>query len=156
MNEEELRLKLRKSMMGLLARREHSRLELLQKMHQKGFDTEAININLDEFTERDWQSDSRYSEMLLRSRILKCHGPVKINMELKNKGLSSDIITHCLNTEVDWSELALQALNKRFSALPSNQNEVNKQYRFLLQRGFNNEQIRWALKHQKPINYFHD
>jgi len=82
-------------MMGFLARREHSRQELFQKMQVKGYCPKHINSNLDDFIDRDWLSDSRYAEMLLRSRILKNHGPVKIKMELKQKGVSELIIQQC-------------------------------------------------------------
>ncbi len=136
--------KLRKSMMGLLARREHSRQELFNKMHIKGFDVSLINSNIDDFINRDWQSDERYAEMLIRSRIIKCHGPVKIENELKIKGVSTEIIQHNILSKNDWVKLATEALNKRFSSNPSNEKERNKQYRFLQQRGFTYEQIRRA------------
>ena len=141
---QEQRLKVRKSMMGLLARREHSRQELFQKTQIKGFDPELINDNIDDFIEHDWQSDIRYAAMLLRSRILKCHGPIKIKMELKNKGVSGDIIDQCLQTKEDWNELALTALSRKFSAPSRDIIESNKQYRFLQQRGFSTDQIKWA------------
>jgi len=149
MNEDEIKeeiIKVRKSLMGLLARREHSKLELFQKVSKKQFDTDLINENVDDFIERDWQSDQRYGEMLVRSRIAKCHGPVKIGRELQQKGVSSNIIEQVINVDVDWCVLAEVALKKRFSSYGENQNEVAKQYRFLLQRGFTNEQIKTALK----------
>ncbi len=152
-------------MMGLLARREHSRQELFQKMQQKGFDTDLINTSLNNFIERDWLSDSRYAEMLLRSRIIKNHGPVKIKMELKQKGVSELIIQQIFdsfsyendgignqlmnddNVELQelWPKLATEALNKKFSSKPSDQKERIRQYRFLQQRGFEHDQIRHAL-----------
>ena len=148
-DEAQLRSKLRKSMMGLLSRREHSRLELYQKMQQKGYESELINTNLDDFTEHDWQSDERYSEMLLRSRILKCHGPVKIAMEIKHKGLSTNIIERCLSKEINWTALAIDAIKKKYSEPPLDQNERNKHYRFLLHRGFSSDQVKTAMKRQK-------
>ena len=148
-NEQEQIIKVRKSMMGLLARREHSRQELFQKTQIKGFDAVLINSNIDNFIAHDWQSDSRYAAMLLRSRILKNHGPIKIKMELQSKGVSSDIIEHCMEDKDDWNEIALTALTKKFTVPYLNQNESNKQYRFLQQRGFSNEQIKWALKNLK-------
>ena len=132
--------------MGLLARREHSKLELFQKVSKKQFDTDLIKENIDDFIEHDWQSDQRYGEMVVRSRILKCHGPVKIGRELQQKGVSSNIIEQAINVDVDWCELAEAALKKRFSSHGESQNEVARQYRFLLQRGFTNEQIKTALK----------
>ncbi|MCP3673579.1 MAG: regulatory protein RecX [Gammaproteobacteria bacterium] len=132
--------------MGLLARREHSRLELFQKVSKKQFNTDLISENIDDFIEHDWQSDLRYGEMVVRSRILKCHGPVKISRELQQKGISSDIIEDIINIDVDWSELAETALKKRFPSHGESQNEIAKQYRFLLQRGFTNEIIKAALQ----------
>ncbi len=152
-------------MMGLLARREHSRQELFQKMQQKGYTPDLINSNLDDFIEHDWLSDSRYAEMLLRSRLLKHHGPVKIKMELKQKGVSELIIQQCFDSfsyENDtignqlmnnnplelqdlWPILASEALEKKFSTKPADQKERIRQYRFLQQRGFDHDQIRQAL-----------
>ena len=138
-------------MMGLLARREHSRLELLQKMTIKGFDKVLINENVDDFINRDWQSDLRYSEMLVRSRIMKQHGPVKISIELRQKGLPPDLIAKSMAIDTNWSELALAALNKKFPAIAANQAERSKQYRFLQTRGFNHQQIKWAMKDQQAL-----
>ncbi len=149
MNENEIkeeRIKIRKSLMGLLARREHSRLELFQKVSKKQFNTDLINENIEDFIEHDWQSDQRYGEMIVRSRIAKFHGPLKISRELQQKGVSSDIIDDVINIEVDWSELACTAFKKRFLSHGGSQNEVAKQYRFLLHRGFTNEHIKTALK----------
>ncbi|MCP4413904.1 MAG: regulatory protein RecX [Gammaproteobacteria bacterium] len=164
-NTQQQTIKLRKSMMGLLARREHSRQELFQKMQQKGYPPDLINNSLDDFIECDWLSDSRYAEMLLRSRLLKYHGPVKIKMELKQKGVSELIIQQCFdafsyknggidiqlmnNNNVElhdlWPKLATEALNKKFSSKPVDQKERIRQYRFLQQRGFQHDHIRQAL-----------
>jgi len=149
MDEQQQTLKLRKSMMGLLARREHSKQELYNKMHVKGFDSNLIHSNIEDFINQGWQSDSRYAEMLLRSRIIKCHGPVKIKNELKSNGVSTEIIEQCFQTDINWIELATDALNKRFSHSPTNPVERNKQYRFLQQRGFTYEQINKAASFAK-------
>jgi len=133
--------------MGLLARREHSRLELLQKMQIRGFDNQLIDTNIDNFIEHSWQSDRRYAEKLVRNRTLKQHGPLKIKMELKQKGVDEKIIEDCMDDGVYWHEIAKQALNKKFSSIAANQNEKNKYYRFLQQRGFSTEQIKLALQH---------
>ncbi len=141
MDEKQQIQKLRKSMMDLLACREQSRLELFNKMHNKGFNSKLINSNIEDFICQGWQSDSRYAGMIMRSRILKFHGPLKINNELKSKGVSSDIIQRCFQSDIDWIALAKEALSKRFSHFPTNISERTKQYRFLQQRGFTYEQI---------------
>ena len=141
----ELRSKLRKSMIGLLARREQSCLELLHKMQKKGFDDDLIEENISDFTERGWQSDQRYAVMIVRSRILKQHGPTKITFELKQKGVSSHIIDRALDIDFDWQSLALEAKEKKFSSQILNQKDKEKLYRFLQQRGFNSQHIRFAM-----------
>ncbi len=146
----EQRRRLRKLMMGLLARREHSKLELYQKMRVKGFDKEMIQFNVDEFAQSDWQSNQRYCEMILRSRVIKKHGPVKIKMELRQKGVSDIDIERCFdrseNEQIDWVMLCQSAWKKKYRGIAQSQNEKAQQYRFLQQRGFTVDQIKSALK----------
>ena len=139
--------------MGLLARREHSCLELKQKMKIRGFDDQLIDQQIIEFSERDWQSEKRYGDMLLRSRVLKCHGPLKIKSEMKNKGLSSSIIHGSKFEQIDWTSLATEALNKKYSSKSHSQQEQNKRYRFLQQRGFTTEQIKIAFREARYSSY---
>lgn len=141
----EQKIQLRKSLMRLLARREQSRLELYQKMQKKGFTTDLINSSLDDFRNQDWQSDARYADMLVHSRLLKCHGPVKIEMELKYKGIETEVIDRSLDMDIDWIELASTAVNKKYASFPSAQSEIKTCFQFLKQRGFTSEQIRNTL-----------
>lgn len=131
--------------MGLLARREHSRFELIQKMMQRGYDEHLISRNVEEFKEKGWQSNQRYAEMLIRSRIIKNHGPIKIRMELKSKGLTDELINSSLTKEINWFELCQSAWTKKYSGQADNLNDKNKQIRFLQQRGFTLEQIKKVL-----------
>ncbi len=48
--------------MDLLARREHSRLELYQKLKQKKFEPNIINTELDKLSDEGLQSDERFAE----------------------------------------------------------------------------------------------
>ena len=54
-----------------LSIREHSRLELVNKLSEKGYDTNDIHLALEEFSNRDIQSDDRFTEEFVRSRIKK-------------------------------------------------------------------------------------
>ena len=68
--------------------------------------------------EDNYQSDFRYGEMLLRSRISKQSGPNNIKMELAAKGISDSLIEIILsNVECDWNELALLAAEKKYKPL---------------------------------------
>ena len=46
----------------MLMRREHSRLELFQKLQTKGFDVDVVNDSISKLVEQNYQSDDRFSE----------------------------------------------------------------------------------------------
>jgi len=141
--------KLRKTLMGLLSRREHSQSELLQKLQIRGYAPELTLEHIKEFEKNAWQSDQRYAEMLIRSRITKKHGPVKIRKELKYKGVADHIIntafTQLQDDAVDWVKLCQSAWDKKYSTKAESNLERSKQIKFLQQRGFTHEQIKIVL-----------
>ena len=55
---------IRAKAMELLARREHSRLELRQKLMQRGFPTERIESVLDQLVADRLLHEGRYAELL--------------------------------------------------------------------------------------------
>ncbi len=128
-----------------LSRREHSKKELNDKLSSKGAQQSDIDAILSWLEENNLQSDERFTEGFINSRISKGHGPLKIVTELKNKGVN--ITTGELGYEqYEWVELARKVREKRFGTqLPQDQNEKAKQIRFLQYRGFNFDQVKCAL-----------
>lgn len=134
----------------LLARREYSRAELERKLQQKSFAPEEIDTCLDLLAEQALQSDSRFAESFVRSRILRGQGIIRIKGELRQRGVDQHItqaaLTHVVEREaVDWCELASETLARRFSSPGESPKERAKRERFLATRGFDFEQIRYAL-----------
>ncbi len=134
---------IRRSAMDLLARREHSFKELIQKLSLR-FSVKDIQPALEILRDEDLQSDQRYLEAYIRFRRNKGFGSLKIEAELYPKGLDSEQIRTCLYDEAnDWTELCKQAMNKRFPVFnKANLKERVKCERFLMQRGFSHEEIR--------------
>lgn len=132
---------------GLLARREHSRAELARKLDERHVPAELIEAVLDSLAERGLQSDPRYAEALVTSRIGRRHGPARIRRELSERGVSAAIVAAAVEAaEIDWFELARQARRRRFGeASPAEWNERVRQSRFLEYRGFTHDQVRFAL-----------
>jgi len=128
-----------KAAIDLLSRREHSRLELIMKLRLKpysdGVDLEGL---LDQLAEANYQSDTRYAESFVRSRILKGQGEVKIRQQLLQRGIGAHLAEQALNdADVNWWDLAEQQRAKRFGeVLPEDREAQAKQSRFLLSRGF--------------------
>jgi regulatory protein len=61
--------------LGLLARREHSARELKNKLARRGFDADENAVALERLQSKDFQSNARFGEMLVRSRIESGYGP---------------------------------------------------------------------------------
>jgi len=124
--------------MDYLSRRDHSKLELQQKLKSKGFDSNDIDFALNKLVEENLLSDARFAQSYIHYRVSKGVGPVKIRHELKLKGLSNDTIQQAEEDEgVDWfSQLQLIAERKYGSKPAKDFKEKQKRSRFLQQRGF--------------------
>ena len=131
----------------LLARRDHSRRELLQKLNRKGFSSSEIKIVLDELENEDLLNEERFIASFIRSRSGKGFGPLKICAELGKRGIDHNRIRASAEwQETLWQERAISARIKRFGeAIAQQQDEQLQQMRFLQQRGFTSDQIRFAL-----------
>ena len=127
----------------LLARREHSRFELQQKLQQRGYLIELIQPELEKLVQKGLLSEERFVENYVRARRNKGYGPLRIVVELQQRGVSNDLIDHYVDHAAEeWLQLAAQLRQKRFGKpIPKDFNEKAKQMRFLQYRGFVMEQI---------------
>jgi regulatory protein len=131
----------------LLGRREHSARELRHKLEQRGYGTDEAASAVDALTQDGWQSDARYVELVVRSRIAQGCGPLRIEAELQEAGVADAAVREALHsTDADWNMLAAEARTRRFSTLPKKASDWQKQYRYLAGRGFEASQIYFALK----------
>ena len=128
----------------MLARREHSEKEIRRKLSSNSFDAEDIDTVLSQLKSEGLQSDSRFAEAFVHSRVLKGYGPAHISQELRQRGVADDIVDISLNDAgLDWLELLAQVREKKFGGrLPKDYQEQARQSRFLHYRGFSGEQIR--------------
>ncbi len=133
--------------MDYLARREHTRSELQAKLEKAGFDADTARETIDTLAGEGLQSDERFAEAYVQSRINQGKGPVRIRAELRERRLSDSAIEAGLEAvQQDWIALARAARNKKFGAeLPQAFADRAKQMRFLQYRGFESEQIRAAV-----------
>ena len=126
--------------MKMLMRREHSKLELFQKLQVKGFDVDIINDSISKLVKQNYQSDERFAEDFILMRFNQGKGPVRIVSELKMRGINTFDLS-----AFDWFELAKEIRQKKFgNQLSLDYEETAKQKRFLQSRGFNLDQINQA------------
>jgi regulatory protein len=133
----------RRVAMDLLARREHGRVELVRKLRQRGAPQELIDSALDRLTAEGLLSESRYLESFVSSRGRAGYGPLRIREELAQRGLPrSDIEQALSEAEIDWDEQLRELWQRKFAGqLPTDMREKAKQMRFLVYRGFSQEQV---------------
>jgi len=133
--------------MDLLARREHSRRELRDKLLSRNFSPADVDSALARLIEEGLLSDARFAEAYIASCVRKGHGPTRIRRELEERGVPGVIIDeHFEMIEVDWGELAVLVRDKKFGEKTVlNFREWARQAKFLQYRGFTNGQIRDVL-----------
>ena len=137
----------RKHALDLLARREHSRLELRRKLLTRSHAQDIADEVLDRLQQEQLLDEPRFVEQFVNSRVSRGQGPVKIRAQLVQRGVRESLIdAKLVEAECDWVLLAATARRKRFGATsPGEYRERARQARFLKSRGFEFAQIQAAL-----------
>lgn len=135
------------SITRFLARREHSYQELLQKLSKKGFCPEKCTQQMNQFVERGLQSNQRFVESFVRNAYLNGKGPQFIRNSMHAHDINeSDANIQIENEDYDWFTLAQKVREKKFGEnKPTDFVLKQKQMRFLQYRGFEQEQIKYAV-----------
>jgi regulatory protein len=134
--------------LALLARREHSSVEIRGKLADFGGDAVKIEAIIADLQLRKLQSDTRFAEMFVRSRAERGYGPRAIEMGLRERGIDRDAAAVALEASgYDWRVQAVEVRQRRFGeGLPTVARERARQLRFLQYRGFAGREISAALK----------
>lgn len=137
---------LRQQAIKLLARREHTRVELARKLSGLGTREEIATV-LADMEASQLQSDNRTAENYLRSNASRL-GASRLRHTLKTRGVAPEMIEEQLAQAdlPDEIERARAAWSRKFSAAPSNPKEWARQARFLQSRGFAGDIVRRLLK----------
>lgn len=131
-----------------LARREHSRKELLNKLARRCADEELIEDIVATVSREGLQSDERFAESFVHHSLNKGQGPNKITQELRQRGIEQYLIEEYLGAEsIDWLALAEEVRVRKYGeTVPGDYQNKAKQSRFLYSRGFSSEQISQLLR----------
>ena len=135
--------KLYQKAVQLLARREWGRKELAHRLDKYQPDvSRLIEQVLDRLTEQGYLSELRFLTSYVNMRRQKGFGPLRIMLELKQRGIPESQIAESVESNAQhWSELA-----QRLAAKKQQQAKTPiQQMRFLLSRGFSPEQARRAI-----------
>ncbi len=130
---------IKNSISRYLSMREHSKQELVDKLLKKNYEKTLVIQCIEEFSEKDLQSDYRYAESFVRSKFNDHKGENFIRSSLRNKGISSLLIDKIMldYDQEDWLQKAILALEKKvFKSNLDKSIQIKKQNAFLNSRGF--------------------
>jgi regulatory protein len=137
----------RTAALALLAGRDFGRAELTKRLERRGYPGELVEAVVAALVAERLLSEERFTGQFVRQHAARGHGPVRIRMDLRERGVADADIDQALNSSgEDWAAIAREARRKRFGAAgPADWSERARQGRFLQYRGFSPEQIRAAL-----------
>ncbi len=130
----------------LLARREHTRQELEDKLGRRGYPRGVVADVIEELLEEGLLDEGRFAEAFVNSRVERGQGPVRIEYEMRQRGVPAHLAREALQAlAVDWREQARAVRRHRFGdRVPADRREAARQAQFLQRRGFTAEQVRAA------------
>lgn len=148
-------LHIRRSAMDYLARREHAFQELITKLERKFTaraetrdetsaeqQSEVVHELIVEqvtlLASENLQSDQRYVESFINGRRSQGKGPLRIQRELEQRGVSAALIEEHLDHEAAiWQDLAEQVYMRKFGrGRELDHTDKAKRLRFMQYRGF--------------------
>lgn len=133
--------------MNLLARREHSFKELTDKLARRFDGSDAIIETVQLLADENLQCDARFAEIFVRSRINKCHGPIRIKNELCQRGVSERLVSSAIHElQPDWYEIIQRLSDKKYGDITVEDVKAKaKRIRFFQYRGFSSDHIESVL-----------
>lgn len=136
--------KLRECSLRILTRREHSVKELRDKLISKGFEALDVARELETLARLNLQSDERFAQNFVTTKLHAGWGPKRIEQELSAKGVDAGVIASIVYSgEIDWYRQAQLVLAQK---LKGHQLDIVRQQRFLYMRGFSFDMIKAATK----------
>ncbi len=137
--------RLRSYAFAVLARKEYSKADLIEKLATWAQDRDEVLTLVEELSANHYQSDQRVAEMTVRSQVRKGKGPNRIKLALRAKHLDKELVKDDI-AEIDWYEQAYQLKVKKYGTDVSKDPKIKaKQIRFLQYRGFEMDAIMKAI-----------
>ena len=144
MNDDGSASRARHSALRLLARREHSQYELRRKLKARGYGDRLVDELLAELITERLLSDTRYAEAMVTNRASRGYGPLRICMELRDRGVAEGIVDKVLQeAEVDWEERLRHTYDRKYGGIAVESFKTwASRAQFLKNRGFSVDAIR--------------
>ena len=145
LKDEQFLLNCRDQALAYLARREHTSLDLKQKLLKKGYSQSNIHTTSETLIEQNLLSEYRFAQSYILSRQRKNpEGKILLSQRLMAKGVNREDAQRALD-EAFTEELLVEAVSKAYEvAIRKYEPELAKQK--LLSRGFSIADLRFAFE----------
>lgn len=136
---------------AMLARREHSQAELLQKLLLKEVPEDEAKAAIQRLADEGLQSDERFLESRVRIKLNAGHGPNRAQFELSRHGLNEDRVDQAVDgRDEKWQEAAYDLIERKYGPSPLPREVQNKAFSLLVRRGFTYDQAWAAIRQPRP------
>ncbi|MCX7695847.1 MAG: RecX family transcriptional regulator [Caloramator sp.] len=133
--------------LNLLNIRDYSKKEFVDKLKQKGYSENSIEIIINKLQEYELIDDFKYANKFVRKKInMNKLGRVRILNELKIKGVNNNIVEKIDFNEDEMFKNAYDLALKKFKAYKNSKDALIKVARFLYYKGYTNEEIKKVLQ----------
>lgn len=141
------RQKLRNRALYWLSKRDWSEYDFKKKLDNVCEDEILKEQLLADFIAKDWLNESRYVASTVKSKVRTGSGLMRIKNDLKAHGIKPEQVDAVVaELDIDWFEQAKQSYQKKYGETPiADRKERAKRYRFLQYRGYDSEQIKYAM-----------
>ncbi len=137
----------RKKSLDLLARREHSKYELVMKLKQRKFSSPSINNTVEYLINKKYLSEQRFCESFIISRLKKGDGKFLILQKLQQKGISLSLAKSIYDDIVEMDD-EINACIKSLVKIKNKFNDLEIIKRKLGKKGFSYQIIKEAIEHE--------
>lgn len=134
---------------NFISYRQRTEFEVTRKLRSLDYNDNIIDLVIKRLRNAGLIDDERFALLWVENRSnTKPRGYRRLSFELKNKGISEDIIENTLGTAEEEKELAKRAALKKFRHLPEKEPEAFKKKLFshLAYRGFTYDTINTVVR----------
>lgn len=133
--------KCKETALRIIERSYKTEKEMIQRLTEKGFDSDSISSVIDFLKEYNFINDENYAKMYIKDK-LSSQGMQKIKYSLLRKGVSPEIIDDLISDMDDNKEMetASELAKKKYNSLTRTEKDRyklwNKLLRYLVGRGY--------------------
>ena len=147
LNEQVVLVKASQKALDFLARRPRTVKEIEQKLSEEYAPDITARVT-DMLNEYNYTDDASYAAEYVKERLNAGYGPVKIEWELRGRGISQELIDTALEqSDKIIIQSAVESLRVKYRNNPvMDDKEKARAYNFLLRRGFDTDTVEEAIR----------